>query len=283
MTSLSDTAVMEAHDLKKVLKDILAGEKAWEKENEILLVNSMLEHIGSLDSELRDGLIYGTFSKLILEKELDQELLIEILTSCLAANRLFKGIGETETDTVFTRSFTTLLIALILHRNSEEDFLSSDMVFEIKEKLISYIGLENDLRGFVMGKGWAHSIAHVADAFDELIKNKYIHQDFYLEVLKALWNKALVSNAIYIHDEEERILIPIVKMLNRGLEHKLIVDLLRNIPLRLEEQKRRIEEENYWILYANCKKFLKSFYIKIADDKNFSSLKKSIKTCLLEI
>ena len=39
-----------------------------ELENQEQLVHSMLAHIGSIDSELRDTYIYGSFYEWILEK-----------------------------------------------------------------------------------------------------------------------------------------------------------------------------------------------------------------------
>lgn len=283
MTLLSYTAAIEASELKRTLKDIQIGVKNWEKENELFLINSMVEHIGSPDSELRDILIYGTFCQLTRDKQLDQQVLIEMLDLCLSDTMLFKGIGEIETDTVFTRSFTTLLIALILYRDNEEGFLSSHKVLEIKDKLIAYINLENDLRGFVAGKGWAHSVAHVADAFDELVKNEKITSNLYLEILNPLWDKVFVSNAIYIHDEEERLLAPILEMLNTGLKHEAIEDLLQNVHLKLEKQKSQLQEEDYWILYANCKKFLKRFYLQVDNHASLSPLQPSIKKIILSM
>lgn len=283
MTLLSYTAAIEASELKRTLKDIQIGVKNWEKENELFLINSMVEHIGSPDSELRDILIYGTFCQLTRDKQLDQQVLIEMLDLCLSDTMLFKGIGEIETDTVFTRSFTTLLIALILYRDNEEGFLSSHKVLEIKDKLIAYINLENDLRGFVAGKEWAHSVAHVADAFDELVKNEKITSNLYLEILNPLWDKVFVSNAIYIHDEEERLLAPILEMLNTGLKHEAIEDLLQNVHLKLEKQKSQLQEEDYWILYANCKKFLKRFYLQVDNHASLSPLQPSIKKIILSM
>jgi len=137
---------IEADELKEVLTEINKGVRTWEDKSKGSIVKSMVEHIGSTDSELRDRLIYSSFYQLIIEKnELDHEILNELLDVCLN-DLLMIGIGENETDTVFTRSFTTLLIALILYRDNEDDFLSKDMVYQIKDKLIDYINLEKDLR-----------------------------------------------------------------------------------------------------------------------------------------
>ncbi|MCM3742935.1 DUF2785 domain-containing protein [Sporosarcina luteola] len=274
---------MKAIELKKILMEIKSEGRTWEEESIVCIVKSMVEHIGSTDSELRDQLIYNSFYQLIIEKnKIEHELLNELLELCLS-DLLFKGIGENETDTVFTRSFTTLLIALILYRDNEDNFLSQEMVFKIKDILLDYINLEKDLRGYVSGKGWAHSVAHVTDAIDELVKSPKIDKKFYLKILKVLWSKVFVSTSVYIHDEDERILIPILEMVNNGLEQVEIETLIQNVPLELKVQKEQLEEEEYWFLYSNCKTFLKSFYIKVNKNCELVPLKKSIKKCLIEI
>lgn len=140
-----------------------------------------------------------------------------------------------------------------------------------------------DLRGFVAGKGWAHSIAHAADVFDELAKSRFADTKMFTELLSPLWNKAFVSDTVYVHDEEERIIIPIVEMLKRGLDFQVVESLLQNLPAEMEKRKELLEEEDYWFLIANAKKFLKSFYIQLEDLSELSELQKSIRDCLDEI
>ncbi|WP_341962602.1 DUF2785 domain-containing protein [Planococcus maritimus] len=279
MTSLNTVVPLEANLLKKTFID----KQGWDKENELMLIKSMMVHIGSPDGELRDRLIYGTFCDLILGDEIEANILSEMLKSCLNEQMLFKGIGESGTDSVFTRSFTSLLIALILHVDNQKDFLSKEQIFEVKNQLISYITLEKDLRGFVVDRGWAHSIAHVAGTFDELIKNKKITADDYVELANVLWEKIFIKDYVYIHDEEERILIPLLETLNQGMPYEVIQGFVENIPVELEMQKVQLAEENFWYLYANCKKFLKSFYVEIDNDPDLLPLQKSIGACLSEI
>ena len=274
---------MQATELKKVLKDIKNGKRAWEQEDKVLIVRSMVEHIGSVDSELRDKLIYTLFYHLIIEENLmEHELLKELLDLCLE-DLLFKGIGENQTDTVFTRSFTTLLIALILYRDNEDNFLTQAMVYNVKDKLLDYINRENDLRGYVSIKGWAHSIAHVSDAIDELVKSSKIERKFYVDVLTVLWNKLFVSTSVYAHDEDERILVPILEMLKNGLPQAEIEVLLERLPESLKIQKELLGEEDYWFLYFNCKTFLKTFYLKINTNNELLPLQKRIEKCLSNI
>jgi Protein of unknown function (DUF2785) len=280
MNLQSDKTVLCENDLKVLLSGIKSGQKAWEDIDLVMAVRSMCTHIGSKDPVLRDKLIYTLFFQLIIEDNLlESDLLKEMLQNCLN-HLLFYGIGDKETDTVFTRAFTTLLIALILFRDNEEDFLSQMEVDQVRDHLIRYINEEKDVRGYVPEKGWAHSIAHVADAFDELIKNPKINRDLYPDILHPIWNKMFVTDSVYLHDEDERVLTPIIEMLNRGLESSKIESLVDGIKRKLERKKPELDEEKYWLLVSNTKTFLKSFYIKINHSSKYDSIRVSIEKCL---
>ncbi|WP_083392286.1 DUF2785 domain-containing protein [Bacillus sp. MUM 13] len=270
-------------ELKSILTELKNEKRDWQDVDKISVLKSMLEHIGSTDSELRDQLIYTSFYKLIIESnQIETQLLTELLDTCMD-ELMFKGIGEKETDTVFTRAFTTILVALILYRDNQENFLSSSKVKRIKEELMKYIYLEKDLRGYVAGKGWAHSIAHVADTFEVLVKNPKLDKEDYPEILRVLWSKVLISSSVYVHDEDERLLIPILEMLEKGLNAAEIEVLLQHLPNELKIQKEQIEKEKYWLLVFNIKTFLKSFYIKINGNPKLLPLQKKIEHSLARI
>ncbi|MCU9614382.1 DUF2785 domain-containing protein [Caldibacillus lycopersici] len=283
MSKLLKEVPLAANELKIVLTAVKNGEKNWKDEQKDTIVRSMLEHIGSTDSELRDLLIYQMFYELIIHNQLENERLSKILEYCLSEQLLFKGIGEVGTDTVFTRSFTTLVIALIIYRDNADNFLSKEKLEETRNKLLHYIDLEKDVRGFVPEKGWAHSIAHAADAFDELVKNRKIKPMYYFNILHAIWNKIDCSTSVYIHDEDERMINPIIAMLTKGLPVEAIEQLLQQLPEKLSNHQKQLEEENYWFLVANWKSFLKSFYMKLIDYPQWGSLQQLIIKHLLDM
>ncbi len=270
-------------ELKSILIEFKDKNYHWKGLDVNTVLKVMLVHIGSTDSELRDQLIYTSFYQLIINrKQIVAEQLIQLLDTCID-ELMFKGIGEKETDTVFTRSFTTLLVALILNRDNQENFLSSSKINGIKEMLMKYMDLEKDLRGYVAGKGWAHSVAHAADTFEKLVMNPKLSKEDYPEIMRVLWSKVLISSSVYVHDEEERLLIPILEMLERGMDLTEIEELLQQLPNELKKRKEQIEEEEYWFLVFNSKTFLKSFYIKMNGNLKLLSLQKKIEHSLLSI
>ncbi len=272
-----------AGDLKDKLSAIKQGQTAWEQVNQEQLLQSMLAHIGSTDSELRDTYIYSSFYEWILEKNLlDHRCLTKLWHYCLD-HLLLNGIEEEESDGVFTRSFTTLLVALILARDLKDNFLSQDSIEEGQTKLLAYVKAEMDVRGFVPGKGWAHSVAHISDAMDELVKNPKIKKTAYDDMLHALWSMYLQPHYIFIHDEDERLLVPIFAMLERGLAQNEVVQLIQQMPATLSTLKDQLDEANFYIIRFNCKTLLKSFFIQTNHQAQYASLHQSIVTCLNEI
>ncbi|MFJ3391170.1 DUF2785 domain-containing protein [Lysinibacillus sp. NPDC086135] len=283
MRKLQNENLLKEDDLKEILKELQSGARTWQQKDHTDLIQSMMLHIGSLDSELRDDLIYGSFYELIHEKNLlEHALLTELLEECLN-NLLYKGIEERESDLVFTRTFTSLLIALILFRDNADDFLSQQKIADCKDKILANLAAEKDVRGYVPVKGWAHSVAHTADAIDELVKNPKLNKASYIEIVSALYNAILQENYAFIHNEDERILVPIFTMLGHGLEEQEIIKLLQVLPATLKVKKEQLDVQHHRILVFNCKSFVKSFYIKTNANPKFATLHKSLEACLDEL
>lgn len=261
---MNEETIYQARDLKLMLTDIKDGTVRLQELDEERVIQSMLHHIGSTDAELRDQLIYTLFYRFIIEDEhLTNEQLTNLSNTTLKYH-LFHGIGETSSDTVFTRAFSTLLIALILYQDRQQRFLSEPNLEMLKAKLLAYLDCEIDTRGYVPTKGWAHAIAHVADAFDELVLHPHLDETEFVEILEALWDKVMFPT-VYLHDEDERLLNPIFALLERGMDEHEIVVLLDGLPAQLSAQKQQLEPEHYWHVVHNMKTFLKSFFVKLYD------------------
>lgn len=274
---LKESRYLQPSNLKQILTKLKTGEINWAEVDQAAVLATMVEHIGSTDSVLRDKLIYTMFYRLIVEqKVIDSETMLALMDKSLE-ELLFKGIEFPESDDVFTRAFTSLLLALILHRDIEENFLTIEQLTRIKNALISYIIKEKDLRGYVQEKGWAHSVAHVAGTFGELIKNPKFQIENYEEILQALWNKIFFYKNVYVHGEDERLLVPIILLVEKGLDVQILVDLIDEIPVRLHEGQDQLPYHEYLLLEFNVKTFLKGMYIEVV------SLRKSIEECLKKL
>ena len=251
------------------------GDLTYYEKNKADILTSMVQHIGSRDAELRDQLIYTMLFRLIIEqKDIEIDKMSELLETSLES-LLFHGIEKTKSDDVFTRAFTTLLLALILHRDIEEDFLAEEQFKRTTTALIQYLTLEKDTRGYVNGKGWAHSIAHAADAVDELIANPKLNPKSFPELFNLIIEQIMRSE-ILAHDEDERLINPLLRLLERGMDSEILLHQVEQLPHLLEERKQHLDEESYWYVVHNVKTFLKSLYIRLNENNLYISLQQSI-------
>jgi hypothetical protein len=124
----------------------------WLRDNSDLILEDMLGNIGSNDPELRDDLIYSAFAKWIGEGYLSSGQLKHVLERSLELQ--LSGIGETGSDTVFTRSFATLALACVMVADRKSGFLTVTEAEGVFRQSLSYLEREQDTRGFVRDKGW---------------------------------------------------------------------------------------------------------------------------------
>ena len=266
--------VLPEDELKETLRMMKDGNLTYYEKNKEAILTSMVQHIGSPDGELRDRLIYTMFFRLIVEqKDIEIDKMSELLETSVES-LLFHGIEKMKSDDVFTRAFTTLLMALILHRDIEENFLTEEQFKRTKTALIQYLTLEKDTRGYVNGNGWAHSIAHAADAVDELIANPKLKPKSFPELFNIIIVQIMRSD-ILAHDEEERLINPLLRLLDRGMDIGAVRRKLESLPQDVANLKPHLDDERYWYVVHNVKTFLKGLYIRLNEDHLHVSLQQT--------
>ncbi|MEM7331295.1 MAG: DUF2785 domain-containing protein [Chloroflexota bacterium] len=204
--------------LKEKLQSLAENQFKISDDDLPTLVWEMVNHLGAADSYLRDDLIYAAFGMWILEYDLiEQDLLRELLHTVLSEQQMFHGVGEQNTNSVFRRSFSVLLLPLILINHRANPFLPVADVYKIKEQLLRYLQEEKDLRGFVEGMGWAHAIAHAADALDDLAQCSEITKDDLLDLLEGIRMVVCTYATGYASLEDERLVTAAVAVFQRKL------------------------------------------------------------------
>lgn len=249
--------------LKEKLQ-VFAGNEFRLSENDNLseIIPEMLSHIGSIDSVLRDDLIYSAFGTWILRYNvINQEELRNLLSISLDEQHMLYQIGEENTDSVFRRSFSVLLLPLLLITHRSHPFLSAPEIHQIKEKLLYYLGNEKDRRGFVREKGWAHAIAHAADALDDLAQCSELNKSDLAEILEAIHNVICIKDTVYIYGEDERIVTAVIAIIKRELfSEKEIAQWIQSFADSALLIKTAPERH---MIRANVKNFLQSLYFRL--------------------
>jgi hypothetical protein len=254
--------MLNEFELKEKLQSIAQNEFRLSENDELSkIIPSMLNHIGSTDSELRDDLIYSAFGTWIGDRVLDAGQLPDLLPIILDEQHLLFGLGEQETDSVFTRSFSVLLLPLLLIFHRSQPLFSAPEIHQIKKQLFYYLENEHDRRGFVHGKGWAHAIAHAADALDDLAQCTELEAPDLAELLGAIRKAVCIGTAHYAHLEEERLATAVIAVLKRDVfadeEIQQWIDSFSDLTLQVNSVPER------HVIRANVKSFLQSLYFRL--------------------
>jgi hypothetical protein len=180
------------------------------------LTGILFGYLGNVDSELRDDIAYMTYANWLKQKRYTAEEVRAHISTLLA--NLEHGIGDTETDSVFLRAFSVLMLAELVHNDNKSPLLEKEQISEILAKGLWYLAAEKDPRGHIPIKGWAHALAHTADLLLVLGKNRNIEKADHEHILQSIATKLIHStNWIYFHGEDDRLANATTAILQRNL------------------------------------------------------------------
>jgi predicted nucleic-acid-binding protein len=267
-------------NFKDILQSIISGDlKIVSSE----VLNEMIENIGSTDPILRDKLIYSAFWTLVTGDHLSEEQLEYIINTLLENNLLKLDLNTAMSDSVFTRSFTTLFYAAILEYDSTKQIISKDLVRKVIDATHEYMGKESDLRGYVEKKGWAHAAAHGADLLDSIIKHPNATEDDAVKILHHIERFLTIAHG-YQDDEEERLARAFVTLTKYHLSEDFIVSWLKQVELSLADNRAASngELQPYYAQLA-FKNFLKSSYFLLEKEAIQNRVKETIKRLVVQM
>jgi hypothetical protein len=232
------------------------------------LTKTLFGYLESTDPELRDEIAYIIYAN-FLKREMYSNEEVHSHVEELLLN-LEKGIGETDSDSVFIRSFSVLFLAEIVHNDNKKPLLGREQILAILEKGLWYLEAEKDPRGFVPLKGWAHALAHTADLMLVLGRNRQTTKADLERILQAIANKLVHStNWIYFHGEDERLASAVTAILGRNMiSDELMKSWLISLTEPEQSWKGAFLDEGQAKAFHNIRNFLRSLWIAIqsADD-----------------
>ena len=267
-------------NLTTVLTNIISREVTHVS---MAILDEMIENIGTTDPVLRDELIYRAFCILIFEDRLEKKQLEYILKALLNNRSLFIDIELLMTDAVFTRSFTALIYAAILKYDATKQILNKDVIRQVINASHDYMIEEQDLRGYVQEKGWAHAAAHGADLLESIIKNPLATDLDARKVLQHIARFLTIAEG-YQDDEEERLARSFVALASHYLTDEIISDWLYSLDRILREKLAtgKGELQPYYAQLA-FKNFLKSAFFLFEKQLDRKSLQKTIKQVVCDL
>lgn len=171
--------------------------------------------LGSTRPEVRDGTAFPALVTWIGKGVYDD--LLAVLGDGMVAG-LSVGLGESGTDTIFRRSFSALVLGACIERDNEQHLLPGGKIMEWGDRLATWFLTERDTRGFVPEKGWAHAIAHGADAIGALGDSPHLAGAEHAVLLDVLAERLATqpADAPLAAGEADRVAAAVMQVLRRN-------------------------------------------------------------------
>lgn len=170
--------------------------------------------LGSPDPALRDGLAYPTLATWV-ERGVYDDLLTGLGDGM--ATGLLVGLGESGTDTVFRRSFSALVLTECVRRDTDRPLVSFTRIMDWGDRIATWFLRERDLRGWVDDKGWAHAVAHGADAIGVLARSPHLGMPELTVLLDVLADRVLAGDGPLLAGEPDRMAAATMQVLRRDV------------------------------------------------------------------
>lgn len=236
--------------------------------------------LGSPDPEERDGTAYPTLATWIDRGVYDD--LLSGLGDGMAAG-LGVGLGEQGTDTVFRRSFSALILAQCIERDNVKQVLPADKVLEWGDRITTWYLRENDLRGFVPGKGWAHAIAHGADAVGCLASSPHLGGPELTVLLDVIADRVLLrADTLLVSGEPDRMAAATLNVLRRDLLPLTVVEPWVARLASAAVQPIGDDRRDPYLDSGNAEAYLRALYLQLAIGQRLPSVRSDLLLVLVD-
>ena len=219
--------------------------------------------LGSVEPEVRDGTAYPALATWI-ERGVYDDLLRGLGDGMVAG--LTAGLGESGTDSIFRRSFSALILAECLSRDNEHHLLPGAKVLEWGDHLATWYLREQDVRGFVPGKGWAHALAHGADAIGVLAESPHVAGPELSVLLDVLAERILMPTTTpLLAGEPDRMAAATMQVLRRNVVPVSVLEpWVHRIGAAASAYGRGIVGEDPFPTAALPQQFLRALFVQLS-------------------
>lgn len=218
--------------------------------------------LGSTDPEQRDGIAYPALATWV-ERGVYDDLLTGLGDGMAAG--LTVGLGETGTDTVFRRAFSVLVLAECLERGTDQHLLTPAQVLTWGDQVATWYLREKDTRGYVPTRGWAHTVAHGADAIGVLATSPHLAAAELTVLLDVLADRLLAPDTgLLTCGEPDRMAAATMKVLRRNLVDLKVLEPWINRIAAVAGTMGSSEDRDPFLDTGNAQAFLRALYLQLS-------------------
>lgn len=191
------------------------GLRVPEDRSLVEMTEELTRMLGDPDPDVRDGIAFPTLATWIEEGVYD-DLLVGLGDGM--THGLVNGLGLTQDDSIFRRSYSALVLTECIDRSTHAGLAGPEVVLRWGDRVMGWWAREQDLRDFVPGKGWAHALAHGADALAALARSPYLGRLELTVILDVIADRLLAdTDAFWVSGEDDRLALATMQVLLRNV------------------------------------------------------------------
>jgi hypothetical protein len=218
--------------------------------------------LGSPDPEQRDGIAYPALTTWI-DRGVYDDLLVGLGDGMAAG--LTVGLGEEGTDSVFRRAFSVLVLAECLDRGTSQHLLTSGKVLQWGDQVATWYLREKDTRGYVPGRGWAHTVAHGAGAIGVLATSPHLASAELTVLLDVLADRLLARDTgLLTCGEPDRMAMATMQVLRRNVVSLKVIEPWVNRIAAAAAPMGSSEDRDPYLDSGNAQAFLRALYLQLS-------------------
>jgi hypothetical protein len=218
--------------------------------------------LGSPDPEQRDGIAYPALTTWI-DRGVYDDLLVGLGDGMAAG--LTVGLGEAGTDSVFRRAFSVLVLAECLDRGTSRHLLTSGKVLQWGDQVATWYLREKDTRGYVPGRGWAHTVAHGSDAIGVLATSPHLASAELTVLLDVLADRLLARDTgLLTCGEPDRMAMATMQVLRRNVVSLKVLEPWVNRIAAAAAPMGSSEDRDPYLDSGNAQAFLRALYLQLS-------------------
>lgn len=182
-------------------------------------VDELIDALASVDSDLREKALTACYYLIEAQGQLSDEKCRLLLVELISEERLLKGLGEVDHDSIFARAFYVYAIGNLMDHNKKvsQRIFTNEKILEAFEVVLRVFNEENDLRDYVPVKGWAHGVAHYGDNLGVFAEDDALEHQHLMAILDAIRNKICLTTHQYRGGEDRRLAAVVIKVLERSI------------------------------------------------------------------
>lgn len=243
------------------------------------LTAELARMLGEPDPDVRDGIAYPTLATWIQRGVYDD--LLPGLGDGMASG-LAVGLGERDTDTVFRRSYSALVLSECIARDNGRPLVPGGKVLEWGDRIATWLLRERDLRGYVPGRGWAHAVANGADALAVLAASPHVSKPELTVLLDVIADRVLaLTDTLFASGEPDRLAAATLAVLRRDVLPLSIVEpWIARIAAATTS---RSHQDDPYLRSGNAEAFLRALYLQLSLGKRPPAVRADVLLALVDV